>query len=143
MDIYRCKWENGQYSEPENLGDSINTRFAEFEPYIAPDESFMIFMAGRAEGLGGFDFYVSCNQNGVWSGAKNLGTPINSPGNELSPQISPDGKYFFFSSTRGFTDEPLPKRLNYKELLDKLHSPGNGLGDIYQVDVSALGIKKL
>jgi len=103
----------------------------------------MIFMAGRAEGLGGFDFYVSCNQNGVWSGAKNLGTPINSPGNELSPQISPDGKYFFFSSTRGFTDEPLPKRLNYKELLDKLHSPGNGLGDIYQVDVSALGIKKL
>lgn len=141
VDIYRCKWENGKYSEPENLGDSINTRFAEFEPYIAPDESFMIFMAGRPEGLGGFDFFISYNHNQVWTQAKNLRAPLNSSGNELSPQISPDGKYFFFTSTRGFGDEPLKKRLNYKELLDRLHNPGNGLGDIYQVDLSTLGIQ--
>src|SRR6266542_1769333 len=45
-DIYRSRLAPGKYQEPENLGDAINTEFDEFEQYIAPDESFLIFMAG-------------------------------------------------------------------------------------------------
>src|SRR5438034_124979 len=64
-DIYRSRLVNGKYQAPENLGDAINTEFDEFEPYIAPDESFMIFMAGggRPGSLGGLDFYISYNRN--------------------------------------------------------------------------------
>lgn len=142
-DIYRARLVNGKYAEAENLGDAINTQFNEFEPLIAPDESFLIFMAGgRSDGRGGSDLYISYNRNGVWTKPVNLGDKINSSGSEYSPAISPDGKYFFWTSTRGFADKPLEKRLNYQELMSRLRSPRNGLGDIYQIDISALGIER-
>jgi Tol biopolymer transport system component len=142
-DIYRSRLVNGKYIEAENLGDAINTQFNEFEPLIAPDEAFLIFMAGgRPDGRGGFDLYVSYNRNGVWTKPINLGDKINSSGNEYSPTISPDGRYFFWTSTRGFADRPLEKRLNYQELMDRLRSPRNGLGDIYQIDIGVLSIEK-
>jgi len=142
-DIYRARLVNGKYSEAENLGDVINTQFNEFEPLIAPDESFLIFMAGgRADGRGGLDLYITYNRNGNWTKPLNLGDKINSSGNEYSPTISPDGKYFFWTSTRGFGDKSLDKRLDYQELTKRLRSPGNGLGDIYQIDISELKIEK-
>lgn len=142
-DIYRSRFINGQYSEPENLGDAINTQFNEFEPLIAPDESFLIFMGGgRADARGGFDLYLSYNRSGGWTKPENLGDRINSSGNEYAPTISPDGKYFFWTSARSFTDKPLEKRLDYRELMNRLRSPGNGLGDIYQIDLGELKIDK-
>jgi hypothetical protein len=142
-DIYRSRLVNGKYAEAENLGDAVNTQFNEFEPLIAPDESFMIFMAGgRPEGRGGLDLYVSYNRDGAWTKPANLGDKINSAGNEYSPTISPDGKYFFWTSTRNFADKPLARRLNYQELMSNLRGPRNGLGDIYQIDLAALGIGK-
>ena len=142
-DIYRSRLVNGNYTQAENLGEVINTQFNEFEPLIASDESFLIFMGGgRADGHGGFDLYISYNRNGTWTKPRNLGDLINSSGNEYSPTISPDGKYFFWTSTKGFADNTLEKRLNYRQLTDKLHSPGNGLGDIYQIDIGVLNIGK-
>jgi Tol biopolymer transport system component len=142
-DIYRSRFVNGKYVEAENLGDAINTQFNEFEPFIAPDGSFLIFMAGgRADGRGGFDLYISYNRNGAWTTPTNLGDQINSSSNEYSPTISPDGKYFFWTSTRGFADRPLEKRLNYQELMTRLRGPGNGLGDIYQISIDVLSIWK-
>ncbi len=70
----------------------------------------------------------------------NLGDKVNSRGLEYSPKISPDGRYFFWASTRNFTDQPLEKPLTYPELMEKLGNPGNSLGDIYQIDLSALGL---
>ncbi|HSE31196.1 MAG TPA: hypothetical protein VLA93_06435 [Pyrinomonadaceae bacterium] len=140
-DIYRCRLVDGKYTEAENLGDSINTPFNEFEALIAPDESFLILMAGgRSDAKGGFDLYISHNQNGTWTKPTNLGDQINSNGNEYSPTISPDGKYFFWTSTRSFTEKTLEKRMNYPELMTKLQSPRNGLGDIYYIDLSVLRI---
>ncbi len=138
-DIYRSRLVNGKYTEAENLGEAINTQFDEFEPMIAPDESFLIFMSGgRPDGRGGFDLYIIYNRDGAWAKAVNLGDKINSSGDEYSPRISPDGKYFFWTSTRGFADRPLEKRLDYQELMNRLRSPRNGLGDIYQIDIDAV-----
>lgn len=141
-DIYRCRLLNGKYAEAENL-DEINTQFNEFEPYISPDEKFLIFMGGgRAEGHGGTDLYISYNRQGTWTKPINLGDKINSPRNEYSPYISPDGRYFFWTSARNFADTRLEKKLSFRELSNKLRSPGNGLGDIYQIDVSELKIEQ-
>ncbi len=142
-DIYRSRLVDGKYGVPENLGDAINTPAGEFEPFIAPDESYLIFAAvGRPDGLGGFDLYISYNRNGAWTKAVNLGNKINSSGTDFSPKISPDGKYFFWTSTRGFADQPLTTRLNGQDLLVKLRSANNGLGDIYQIELSALKIER-
>lgn len=133
---------DGKYADAENLGDTINSQFNEFEPLIASDESFLIFMAGgRPDGRGGLDLFISYNRNGTWTKPVNLGEKINSGGNEYSPTISPDGKYFFWTSTRGFADKTLEKRLDYDELMTRLRGARNGLGDIYQIDLTALNIE--
>src|SRR5215510_8284212 len=85
--------------------------------------------AGRPDSLGGGDLYISYRKNGEWTPAKNLGPKINGPGLEISPYLSPDGKYFFFSSARKVGNFPAGKRPNRAR---------NGLGDIYEMDVSAL-----
>ena len=140
-DLYRSRLVDGKYTEPENLGDAINTQFEEFEPYISPDQKYLIFMTQRPDGRGGSDLYISYQRNGVWTKATNLGDKINSSGSEYSPIVTPDGKYFFWSSTRSLPSTSQTKRLTYTDLLNKLRSPGNGLGDIYQIDISALNIQ--
>lgn len=137
-DLYRARLAGGKYQEPENLGAAINTEFDEYEPYVAPDQSYMIFMAaGRSDGLSGSaDLYISYQVNGAWTKAKNLGEGINSHRTEYSPTVSPDGRYLFFSSTRG--RRPPGKKMNYAELMEWLHGPRNGLGDIYQVDLEVV-----
>ena len=140
-DIYRSRLVDGKYTTPENLGDAINTQFDEFEPYISPDQKYLIFMAQRLDGHGGSDLYISYQRDGSWTRAVNLGDKINSSGSEYSPLVSPDGKYFFWSSTRSSASTSQTKRLTYADLLNKLRSPGNGLGDIYQIDLSALNIQ--
>lgn len=142
-DLYVSRLVDGKYQAPENLGEPINTAGNEVEPFIAPDESYIIFAGtGLAESHGAYDLYVSFRRDGAWTKPKNLGDKINSPGWDFSPKVSPDGKWFFFTSNRGFADKPLEKRLSYKELLQKLHSPGNGLRDIYKIDISALNLQQ-
>lgn len=139
-DIYRCRIVDGKYAPAENLGDAVNSKFDEFEPLIAPDQSFLIFMsAGRPEGKGGGDLYTSVFRDGKWQPAQNLGEPINSRALEISPKISPDGRWFFFTSSRGaFVGKPFDKQMTTDEFMQVLHGPGNGLGDIYQVDFDVI-----
>lgn len=142
-DIYRSRLAGGKYLEPENLGDAINTPGPELQSSISPDERLLIFAsAGRQGGQGGLDLYLSVKQGGAWTQAVNLGKQINSVGNESAPRISPDGRYFFWTSTRGYGFQPeLEKRLTYPQLLQRLRNARNGLGDIYRIDLSALPLR--
>jgi Tol biopolymer transport system component len=141
-DIYRCRPINGAYSKVENLGGPINTAGDEVEPLIAPDESFLIFAAyNRPGGAGAFDLFVTYNRNGVWTSPVRLGAKINSEAWDFSPKLSPDGRYFFFTSSRGHGRAPRPKRLEYDELTALIRSPRNGLRDIYFVDIDALNLE--
>jgi Tol biopolymer transport system component len=100
-DIYRSHLMNGEYSHSERLGETINTEYVDGDPYIALDESYMIFLSNKPEGLGEHDFYISFRQkDGFWTSPKNLGKPINSEGNDVCPLVTDDGKYFFFFSNR-------------------------------------------
>jgi len=140
-DIWRARLgADGTYQAPENLGPAINVPGEDFEPYIAPDQSYLIFMSVRRGGLGQGDLYISYNRNGQWTKAENLGEPFSSAGYEFAPKISPDGKYFFFSSTRNTMPDPTTK-LSTEAYEKLLHGPGNGLGDVYFIDVSALPLK--
>jgi Tol biopolymer transport system component len=138
-DIYVARWERDHYAEPENLGDSINLRSGEVEPWIAPDESYLIFSGqGRPDGLGGLDLYMSSRVNGVWQKAIHLGNGVNSSGGDYNQSVSPDGKWLYWSSTRSVLDKSPAKRMTYDELERQLASPGNGLGDIYRIPMSAI-----
>jgi hypothetical protein len=94
-DIYFVISNNGKYDKLENIGSPINKLYA-WDPCIAPDESYLIFGAGRADGYGQSDLYISFKKNGEWTEPKNLGNKINTKANEFGPFLSPDNKYLFF-----------------------------------------------
>ena len=99
FDIYRSKFVGGHYAKPENLGAAINTKYLEHDPFIAPDESYILFTSvDRPGGFGTGDLYISTRRkDGTWTKAKNLGKDFNTSGYDFCPIVSPDGKYFFFT----------------------------------------------
>ena len=139
-DIYRAvPQKDGSYAV-ENLGLPVNTQAGEYEAFITEDERLMLLaITRRPDSLGDIDLYVSHKRpNGKWSEPVNLGPEINSPGRELSPKLTPDGKYLVWMSCRLPALSVKPQRRNTIEVLQELHASGNGLGDIYQIDVSAV-----
>ena len=100
-DIYRAMKTNDQYAEVENLSRPINTIHHEVDPYIASDESYIIFCSNRPGGFGKEDMYISYKkEDGSWTAPLNMGDEVNSPYQEYIPYVTPDGKYFFFTSNK-------------------------------------------
>ena len=99
-DIYRSRLVNGKYTKPENLGSQINSKYIEQDPFIAPDESYLLFTSvNRPDSLGQGDIYISKRQpNGSWTRARNLGEKINTSSFDFCPIMSPDDRYFFYAS---------------------------------------------
>lgn len=142
-DIWRAPRVNGKYPAIENLGPQINSAAQEVEPQIAPDESFIVVAAtGRPDSKGSYDLYVSCRSEQGWTPLENLGEPVNSAGWDFGPKLTPDGSRLLYTSNRDFAAQPLPRKQTYSELVRKLQAPGNGLRDIYEIDVGALRAKQ-
>jgi WD40-like Beta Propeller Repeat len=139
-DIFRAvPQKDGSYAV-ENLGPPVNTSAGEYEAFVTEDEQLLLLAATRrSDSVGDYDVYVSHKQaDGRWSEPVNLGLEINSPARELSPKLTPDGKYLVWMSCRLPSLSAKPPRRTTSEVLQELHAPGNGLGDIYQIDVSAV-----
>lgn len=93
---------NGKHEEPKALPKEINKGTFLSHPFIAPDESYLLFDAQREDGYGDSDIYISFKQkDGTWGEGINLGDKINTNAWEASASITPDGKYLFFSRNVG------------------------------------------
>lgn len=98
--LYYSRVKNGVYQTPVKMSEDINSGTYIAHPYIAPDESYLIWDMRRGDGHGQADLYISFKQpSGSWLPAINMGPTINSSMQESSPQVTHDGKYLFF--TRG------------------------------------------
>jgi hypothetical protein len=102
--IYRSRPVNGSYSTVEKLPAKINSGYGAWDPFIAPDESYLIFSTTGPGSYGKEDQYISFNVNSNWSTPRNLGSNINSSQTEYGSYISPDNKYYFFSRPTGSWD---------------------------------------
>jgi hypothetical protein len=98
-DIFRSPRVNGVHQTPENLGSIINSDETDFTPFIAPDESYLIFSsAGHGLEMGtGFHFLISYRgPDGEWSAPialDHITAPVEQP---LCPFVTADGKFLFF-----------------------------------------------
>ncbi|RYU97418.1 TolB family protein [Emticicia agri] len=101
-DIYISRYVNGQYTKPENLGPAINSVYSDHDPCISPGEDFMIFKSeNRPDGYGEADLYGSqLGKDKKWLRGVNMGKPFNTNTYEYCAYLTPDLKYFFFSSER-------------------------------------------
>src|SRR5262249_8345068 len=112
------------------------------EPFIAPDGSFLIFSArGRDDSRGAYDLYVSYQCPQGWTSPQPLGAGVNSAGWDFGPRLSPDGRWFYFTSNRSAFDTPPQRPRSFQELTRALQSPGNGLRDVYRVPVEELQLR--
>ncbi|MDW8228855.1 MAG: carboxypeptidase regulatory-like domain-containing protein [Saprospiraceae bacterium] len=87
-DVVEGKWVN-ERAFPYN-GSDYATGF----PYLSADGNTLYFASDRPGGMGGWDLYVSTWNGSAWSVPKNLGAPINTPGNEITPFVEDDILYF-------------------------------------------------
>ncbi len=131
-DIFVSTWENNTYSKPQILSDSINTKGADYNAFIAPDESYIIFGGWRRpDGLGSGDMYISKNINGNWTKAENLGDKINSKHMEYCPFVLNETLYF--TSRRSNVSFKESGFSTTEELLTEINKYDNGCSRIYKV----------
>lgn len=97
-DIYVARKVNGVYQEPENIGSPVNTKkFRESNPFISPDEDYILYFSSDLTGYGEVDIYISFRKNGKWSSPKNLGAKVNSALAEFCPFYHEKEKRLYFS----------------------------------------------
>ena len=93
---------DGKREAPKPLSKEINTGKWNAHPFIAPDESYILWDGKREDGYGDADIYVSFKQqDGSWGEAINLGDKINTDAWEAAASVTPDGKYLFFNRNMG------------------------------------------
>ncbi len=102
VDLWIAPAWRGGIGTPANIGRPVNTAFAEADPWIAPDGSFIIFSFPQANenAQGQGDLYVVYRDGDGWTPPASLGLHVNNVGHDYGPMMSPDGKTFYFS--RGF-----------------------------------------
>jgi outer membrane protein OmpA-like peptidoglycan-associated protein/tetratricopeptide (TPR) repeat protein len=99
FDLYISYQTPQGWSEPINLGPQINTEFWESSPSLSSDKNTLYFSSDRPGGYGGKDLYVSHHlSNGKWSEALNMGSSVNTTGDELAPFIHADNNTLYFTS---------------------------------------------
>ncbi|MCP4219488.1 MAG: hypothetical protein GY765_32940 [bacterium] len=96
-DIYRSKFQKGVFMEPEKLCGKLNTEKYEAAPYIAPDESFIMFYRIDIKDTRKKSLILSFrNKQDQWSEPVDLKEKLGLKGNDLlMGSLSPDGKYLF------------------------------------------------
>ncbi len=101
LDIWESDFENGLWQPPRNLGPSINSAGNETSPFLHIDNHTLYYASTGKGGMGGSDLFMSRRINDTtWGMPVNMGYPVNTPYDEMSPCVSIDGRKLYFSSDR-------------------------------------------
>jgi hypothetical protein len=126
-DIYKStKKADGTWSEPVNLGATINTKYDEDFPFLLGDGVTLYFSSKGSNTIGGYDIFTSTlSEAGTWSTPENLNYPINSPMDDIMFVPDSSGGYAYFSSNRSsienlttFYKVRIDQRKDVEEMID-------------------------
>ncbi|MFO8054826.1 MAG: OmpA family protein, partial [Bacteroidales bacterium] len=100
-DIYYSeRKENETWSEPENLGAAINTRYDEDGVFMHPDGKTLYFSSKGHNTMGGYDIFKTVNREDGWEEPQNLGYPVNTADDDIFFSVTASGRYGYYSSSR-------------------------------------------
>jgi hypothetical protein len=94
--------QSNPWGVPTNLGPTVNSPSWDHWPSMSPDGLLLFFGSGRPGGLDGSDIWMTrrASLSDPWEQAANLGSPVNTPGDDDMASISPDGYTLYFCTTR-------------------------------------------
>jgi hypothetical protein len=99
-DIYKSSLIDGEWSIPENLGETINTEADELFPYIH-NERILYFSSNGHPGMGGLDIFKAVGKpDGGYEEPQNAGYPVNSTYDDFGITVDPAESHGYFSSNR-------------------------------------------
>ncbi|BDD09701.1 hypothetical protein FUAX_21330 [Fulvitalea axinellae] len=132
-DLYVSFFKNGKWSDPKNLGMTVNSGYQEMTPYLAADNKTLYFASNGHGGFGSYDIFKTERLDDSWTNwtkPQNLGEKVNSAGREYSYLIGPDGETAWYVSTtdsHGYGDikrikvqdiGPAPKQVAERAVLE-------------------------
>ena len=139
VDLYMSKKTGNAWSEPERLSISDSLAW-DGSPSFSADERTLYFSSNRRGGKGGVDLYrVPIDNSGRFGRPINLGSTINTPGDELFPYVSANGKLYFSSDGHpsiGGLDLFVASRNESEIIVEHLGVPINSIGDDFAISFS-------
>lgn len=99
VNIYKSEWMNNKWSNFMSL--PINGKgYSCANPFIANNGKTLYFSSNMPGSIGGIDIWkVAINADGSFGQPQNLGTNVNTEGNESFPTVTEDGGVLYFAST--------------------------------------------
>ncbi|MDV3309784.1 MAG: OmpA family protein [Cyclobacteriaceae bacterium] len=152
VDLYLARWRNGEWSEPTKINAPVNVQYRgenaveldrnfgwDSTPAFSPDGRTLYFASNRQDrnAQGGTDLYsAQMDSRGRFTRVRNLGPEINTPGNEMFPYVSEDGRLYFASDGHpgyGGLDLFVVNRRDGKNTIENLGQPMNSPGDDFGI----------
>lgn len=94
--IYKSEYSDEVYSKPEKVILPFNIQSSDIDPFVDPDEKYLIISSAGQNSKEGYDVYISYKkEDSSWLSPINFGDEFNIKGDEDSFDISPDGKFLF------------------------------------------------
>ncbi len=92
--------EKGEWGDPKNLGDAVNTKFDEINPYLFFDDQTLFFASQGHNSMGGFDIFKTDRFDAAmaWSKPANVGYPLNTAFDDKFFCLLADGKTGYVSA---------------------------------------------
>jgi hypothetical protein len=141
VSLFRSKKVNGEYLEPEKLPPEVNAGLSNFNGYIAPDDSYILFSMVKGEAWEP-EYHVSFHRSDdTWTQAVPLDERISLPGDDgYTQSVSSNGKYIFFMSKKEADAEALfSGPTTFQQVLSMATNPANGSLNAFWIDASVIG----
>lgn len=152
VDLYLTRFRSGSWTEPVKVNPPVNVQYRGAEalsldrnfswdstPSFSPDGRTLYFASNRKDktAQGGTDLYTAqMDSRGRFTRIRNLGPEINTPGNEMFPYVSEDGRLYFASDGHpgyGGLDLFVVNRKNGRNVIENLGQPMNSTGDDFGI----------
>ena len=134
--LFRAQLSRGAFMAPVAVPISAGDAIGDFDPAVAPDESFMVFSSPRLPDKGTC-LFIAFQKNGVWSTPEYMGDTINAPrANGIEARLGPDGRTLYFSNSHVEPATPHQTHAESERGLERMHEWNNGLLNIWRVPLA-------
>lgn len=133
--LFRAQSSNGAFATPIALPLSASDDVGDFDPAVAPDESFIVFSSARMPDKG-TSLFIAFRRNGSWSAPVYMGDTVSIPhANSIEARLGADHRTLYFSSTHVEPAASHQTRAESEKGLERMTQWNDGLANIWQVSL--------